>query len=237
MPPPDPNLPSDPGSSVQFHGHGSYEARWARLKHLLSEVHNEYSRTKVELEKVKVELRQKEMELQECRDQIPRAIDTFQVSDSQILDAFVLIRDSLCNWIEALPEINGFEGSWKRIDWKMKSGTSSGLLQLQVGLQGPLDSVQTEIMERDIFRIIWENIFEHTLPGATHGQQLLLDKHMDQVRLLMPPKGKLMRTNQSETRTMLKYGCQTQRLSSPGDQTPTGNLPKPISINSRSIYA
>lgn len=172
-----------------------FDTKCSQIHRLLHELKGEHSRTKSGLETTKTTLHEKESELQECREQILRSISTFQVSDSCILNSLIMIRDSLCDLISTLPDITDFDLTWPCVHSIMTKNFACDLrVNLRPGVL--LDDIQTEIMQHDIFYLVWKILLEPTLAGASHSQRQLLSKILEQMKVLEPIKGEYSRIEQ-----------------------------------------
>lgn len=196
MPPLIPDPPNNTETRTNISSHES-PTMWSQLQIMITDLRDQDSRTKLELETTKAKLRQQSKELQQCRDQILRTISAFQVNDQEILEELVMIRESLRNWILVLPDINGFGQSWKLAQSKM--GERNLVLEVEISLwpECPLELVETDIIFFDIFYIIWKRLLMPPLAAANKDQESLLGQLLAQIRLLKPPKGECILTNRN----------------------------------------
>ncbi|KAJ5327889.1 hypothetical protein N7452_008279 [Penicillium brevicompactum] len=190
MPPPTPDSPHNVQSPTMIYHTDNMDIKWSQFQSLSHELQSERSRMKLELETMKRTLRERETELQDCREQILRTVSTFQVSDSSILDELVKIRDSLCNLILVLPDITGFDQTWRTVHSTMIEKDSASRMKITLKPEGRLDIIQAELIEHDIFYLVWNTLLRPTLAGLPDQQQLFWAKILEQRAKMEPLQGK-----------------------------------------------
>lgn len=132
-------------------------------------------------------IKQMEHDLENCRAQIFKSIPTYEVTDARISEELNLLRANLANWVEELPDLNGFTDTF----WNTLTGLDVFPLNDPWPLSWPVEptSAQTEIITKIIFGHFFNELFPMLLPAMPLEDQRLLERLQCGIDDLEPKKG------------------------------------------------
>ncbi|KJK64424.1 hypothetical protein P875_00138163 [Aspergillus parasiticus SU-1] len=136
-----------------------------------------------QLENAHQRIQKLEVELQT---QIFRSIPDYQVSDASISEDFLVIRDSLCEWMEGIPDIKSFTETLD--DAIHRRGIDESMFTFPRELQLEYDHAQTEILTMISFGIIREHVLESLVFAAPPADLELLERLYNMMSMLEPKK-------------------------------------------------
>ncbi|PIG87210.1 hypothetical protein AARAC_004201 [Aspergillus arachidicola] len=136
-----------------------------------------------QLENAHQRIQKLEVELQT---RIFRSIPDYQVSDASISEDFLVICDSLCEWMEGFPDIKSFT---KTLDEAIhRRGIDESMFTFPRELQLEYDHAQTEILTMISFGIIREHVLESLVFAAPPADLELLERLYNMMSMLEPKK-------------------------------------------------
>ncbi|GMG11697.1 unnamed protein product [Aspergillus oryzae] len=133
-----------------------------------------------QLENAHQRIQKLEVELQT---RIFRSMPDYQVSDASISEDFLVIRDSLCEWMEGFPDIRSFT---ETLDNAIhRRGIDKNMFTFPRELQLEFDHAQTEILTMISFGIIREHVLESLVgvPLPTEYRRLLIFIDIENINL------------------------------------------------------
>ncbi|KAB8240376.1 hypothetical protein BDV35DRAFT_401974 [Aspergillus flavus] len=145
-----------------------------------------------QLENAHQRIQKLEVELQT---RIFRSMPDYQVSDASISEDFLVIRDSLCEWMEGFPDIRSFT---ETLDNAIhRRGIDKNMFTFPRELQLEFDHAQTEILTMISFGIIREHVLESLVFAAPPADQELLERLYNMMSMLEPKKVRAYATTQA----------------------------------------
>ncbi|KAF9886680.1 hypothetical protein FE257_011194 [Aspergillus nanangensis] len=123
-------------------------------------------------------------ELQDCQNQIFRSLPIDVLTDATVSEEYFKIQDVCSSWVEGLPDIQKFAHAFT-------SAIEQSDIKLRFDVDGfPHDpsAAQSEYLTIAFFSLIWTEIFEPSLIGASPSDQRLLVELQDGLAKVKPKK-------------------------------------------------
>ncbi|GLI78719.1 hypothetical protein PoHVEF18_007040 [Penicillium ochrochloron] len=147
----------------------------------------ELEQARKDIQRLEERLRQQEDEIIRYRSETFRSLNAFEISDRQISDELTSIYMGLSNWVEGLPEPKNGDYNWQEVMQFMGHNGYTVIFNELFATEQAGDT-QMELLKHIVCSILWDNIFEPLLVGATEDQNLWLKELCANIRLLQPPK-------------------------------------------------
>ncbi|OGM50268.1 hypothetical protein ABOM_001233 [Aspergillus bombycis] len=157
-----------------------------------------------QLETAQQRIQKLEVELQT---RIFRSMPDYQLSDATVSEDFLVIRDSLSEWVEGFPDIKSFHETFN--DAVRRRGMDENMLTFHSQFQLNLDHAQNEILTWISFCVIRKYILEPRVFAAPPADQELME-HLHEGMSMLEPKKDIESINLWRSNTVRAYTA-TQR--------------------------
>jgi small-conductance mechanosensitive channel len=151
----------------------------------------ELEQVRKDIQRLEERLRQQEDEIIRYRSETFRSFNSFEISDRQISDELTSIYMGLSNWVEGLPEPKDGDCNWQNLMQFMHRNGYTMIFNQSMTPEHMAET-QVELVKHVVCSMLWENILEPFLVGATKDQMSWLEELCVNIKLLQPPKGKFI---------------------------------------------